>query len=106
MNEFHDDDVIHTKIMAILLTSTSGISNVFYQETINVMVMVSWFYRNLQEKETVVLKRIDQLPQNFPRVHNLVGSFDRNHKNVKFFILPIVFIVFYCLSIVRRLFQT
>ena len=28
---FHDDDVIHTKIMTILSTSTSEISNVFYR---------------------------------------------------------------------------
>ena len=28
---FHDDDVIHTKIMTILSTSTSGISSVFYR---------------------------------------------------------------------------
>ena len=78
--------------MAILSTSTSGISNVFY--------------RNLKKKETaVILKPIDQLPQNLARVHNLVGSFDRSHKNLNFFILPIVAIVFYCLSIVRLLFQ-
>ena len=49
--------------MAILLASTSGISNVFH--------------RNLQKKETAVtLKRIDQLPQNLARVYNLEGSFD------------------------------
>ena len=65
---FHDDDVIHTKIMTILSTSTSGISNVFY--------------RNLQKKETAaILKRIDQLPQILARVHNFVGSFDRSHQN-------------------------
>ena len=30
-------------------------------------------------KETaVILKRIDQLPQNLATVHNLVGSFDTN----------------------------
>ena len=58
------------------------------------------------EKETaVILKHIDQLPQNLARVHNLVGPLDRSHKNFKFFILPIVSIVFYCLSIVRLLFQ-
>ena len=81
--------------MAILSTSTSGIFNVFY--------------RNLQKKETtVILKRIDQLPQNLARVHNLVdlvGSFERSPKNFKFSILPIVSIVFYCSSIVRLLFQ-
>ena len=92
LSKFHDDDVIHTKIMAILLTSTSGISNVFY--------------RNLYIKETaIIVKRIDQLPQNLARVHNLVGSFDRSHKNFNFFILPIVSIVFYCLSTIRLLFQ-
>ena len=90
--KFHDDDVIHTEIMAFLSTSTSGISNVFY--------------RNLQKKETaVILKRIDQLPQNLAKVHNLVGSFDRSHKVSNFSILPIVCIVFYCLSIVHLLFQ-
>ena len=31
LTKFHDDDVIHTKIMTILATSTSGISNVFYR---------------------------------------------------------------------------
>ena len=92
LTKFHDDDVIHTKIMAILSTGTSGISN--------------QFYRNLQKRETaVILKRIDQLPQNLARVHNLVGSFDRSHRNFKFFILPIVSIVFYCSSVVRLLFQ-
>ena len=39
-----------------------------------------------RKKETaVILKGIDQLPQNLARVHNLVGSFDRSHKNFKFF---------------------
>ena len=89
---FHDDDVIYTKIMTILSTSTSGISNVFY--------------RNLWKKETaVILKRIDQLPQILARVYNFVGSFDRSHQNLKFLILPIVSIVFCCLSIVSLLFQ-
>ena len=78
--------------MAILSTSICGIFNIFY--------------RNLQKKETaVIFKRIDQLPQNLARVHNLVGFFDRSHKNFKFSILPIVFIVFYCLSIVHLLLQ-
>ena len=58
--------------MAILSTSTCGILNIFY--------------RNLQKKETaVILKRIDQSPQNLARVHNLVGSFDGSHNNSKFF---------------------
>ena len=49
LTKFHDDDVIHTKIMAILSTGTSGISNVSY--------------RNVKKKETaVILKRINQLP--------------------------------------------
>ena len=57
--------------MAILSTGTSGISNVLY--------------RNLQKKETaVILKRIAQVPQTLARVHNLVGSFDRSHKNFEF----------------------
>ena len=78
--------------MAILSTSTSGIFNIFHI--------------NLQKKETaVILKRIDKLPPNFSRVHNLVGPFDRSHKNFKFSILPIVSIAFYCLSIVRLSFQ-
>ena len=77
--------------MAILSTSTSRISNVFH--------------RNLQKKETAVtLKRINQVPQNLARIHNLLGSFDRSHKNFNFSILPIVSIVFYCLSIVHLLF--
>ena len=78
--------------MAILSISTSGIFNIFY--------------RNLQKKETAaILKRIDQLPQSLVRVHNLVGSFDRSNKRFEFLILPIVSIVFYCLSIVCLLFQ-
>ena len=81
MTKFHDDDVMHTKIMIILSTSTSGIKN----------------------ETAVLLKRIDQLLQNLARVHNLVESFDRSHKNVIFFILPIVSIVFYCLSVVHLL---
>ena len=69
--KFHDDDVIYTKIMAILSSSASGISNAVY--------------RNLQKKETaVILKSIDQLLQNLATVHNLVGSFDRSHKNFNF----------------------
>ena len=49
LTKFHDDDVIHTKIMTTLSTSTCGISNIFY--------------RNLQKKETaIILKRVDQLP--------------------------------------------
>ena len=31
LTKFHDDDFIYTKIMAILSTNTSGISNVFYR---------------------------------------------------------------------------
>ena len=78
--------------MTILSISTSGISNVFY--------------RNLWKKESaVILKRIDQLPQNLPKVHNLVGLLTEVIKFSSFFILPIVSIVFYCLSIVRLLFQ-
>ena len=74
--------------MAILST---GISNVSY--------------RNLLKKEiALILKRIVQLPQNLARVHNLVGSFDKSHKNFNFSI-PIVSIVFDCSSIVRLLFQ-
>ena len=42
-----------------------------------------------RKKETaVILKRIDQLPQNLARVHNteyIVESFDKSHKNFKFF---------------------
>ena len=76
--------------MAILSTSTSGIFNIFY--------------RNLQKKETaIILKRSDQLLQNLARIHNLVRSLTEVIK--KFSILPIVSIVYYCLSIVRLLFQ-
>ena len=58
--------------MAISSTSTPGIFTILY--------------RNLQKKETsAILKRIDQLPQNLARVHNLVGSFDRSHKKSKAF---------------------
>ena len=58
--------------MAILSSGASGISRVSY--------------RNLQKKETaVIVKSIDQLPQNFARVHNLVLSFATNHKSSKFF---------------------
>ena len=47
--KFHEDDIIHTRIMTIFSTSTSGISNVFYE--------------NLEKTETaVILKHIDQLP--------------------------------------------
>ena len=50
-----------------------------------------------RKKETaVILKRIDQLPQNLARVHNLVVSFDRTHKMSNFCILFIVSIVYYC----------
>ena len=50
-----------------------------------------------RKKETaVILKRIDPLPQNLAKVHNLVGSFDRSHKNFKFFI----FLLFPLFSIV------
>ena len=60
--------------MAILSTSTFGISNVFYG--------------NLQEKETAaILQHTDQLPQNLDRVHNLVRSFDRSHIQIFLFFL-------------------
>ena len=71
-----------------------------------------WLFRRLvlllflQIKETaVIVKRIDQLPQNLARMHNLGGSFDKSHKKVKCFILRIVSIVFYFFSVVRLLFQ-
>ena len=94
LSKFQDDDVIHTKLMAILSTGTSGISNVFY--------------RNLKKKETtVILKGIDQLPQNLARVHNLVGSFDKSNKNFKFFHSSYCFHCFllfsYCPSFVPTL---
>ena len=57
-----------------------------------------------RKKTAVILKRIDQLPQNLARVHNLVGSFEVIASS-NFSILPIVSIVFYCLSIVHLLFQ-
>ena len=64
--------------------------------------LVLLFYRNLQKKETVavLLKRIDQLPQNLTRVHNLVGSFKRSYTNFKFFRSSYCFHCFYCFSIV------
>ena len=66
--------------MAISSSSTSGIFTIFY--------------KNQQKKETaVVLKCIDQLPQNLVRLHNLVGSFDKSYKKFKFFFFPIVSIV-------------
>ena len=94
LTRFHDDDVIHTKIMAILSTSTSGNFDVFC--------------RNLQKKETaVILKRIDELPQNLARVHNLVGPFDRSHKKFKFSYSSYCFHCFilfvYCPSFVPNL---
>ena len=75
--------------MAILAASTSGIFKIFYG--------------NLYKKETtVILKCIDQLPQNLAIVHNLVGSFDKSHKNFKFFYSSYCFHCFpllvYCLS--------
>ena len=72
--------------MAILSTSTCGIFNIFY--------------RNLKKKETaVILKRIDQLPQNLASLVNLVGSFEKSYKNVKFFYSSYCFHCFYCLSL-------
>ena len=70
--------------MAILSTSTCGIFNTFY--------------RNLQEKETaVILKHIDQLPQNLARVYNFVRSFDRSYKKFNVFYcsynFPLLFII-------------
>ena len=80
--------------MAILSTSTCQIFNIFY--------------RNLQKKETaVILKRIDQLTQNVAKVRNLVGSFDRTYKNVKFFYssycLHCFLLFVYCLPFVLTL---
>ena len=87
--KFHDDDVIHTKIMAILSTGTSGISNVSY--------------KNLWKKETaVILKATDQLPQNLARVHDLVAYFDKIHKHFKFFYSSYCFHCF-LLSVVHLL---
>ena len=78
--------------MAILSTSTCGIFNIFY--------------RNLWKIETSVnLKRIDQLPQNLARVHNLVWFLTEVINISNCSILPIVSIVFYCLFIVCLLFQ-
>ena len=94
LNKFHGDAVIHTKIMAVLSTGTSGISNVSD--------------RHLQKKETaVILKRIDQLPQDSARIHNIKGSFDRSHKIFKFFYSSYCFHCFllfiYCLSFIPNL---
>ena len=56
-----------------------------------------------RKKETaLILKCIDQLPQNLARVHYLVRSFDRCHKNFKRFYSSYCFHCFllfiYCLS--------
>ena len=77
--------------MTTLSTSTCGILDIFY--------------RNLQKKETaVILKCIDQLPQNLARVHNLVGSFDRSYKNFEFFYSSHCFLLFvYCPPVVPTL---
>ena len=54
--------------MAILSTGTYSVS-----------------YRNLKRKETaVILKCIDQLPQNLAKGQYLIPTFDVNHKNFKF----------------------
>ena len=90
--KFHVDDIIHTKIMAILSTGTSGTFNIFY--------------RNLQKKGTVViLKRIDKSPQIFPEYIIFYGLLTEVIKISNFSILPIVSTVFYCLSIVHLLFH-
>ena len=69
--------------MSILSAGTSGI-----------------FLQKPNKKEAaVMLKCIDQLPQNLTKVHNLVRSFDTNLKN-----FPIVSVVFYCSFIVPLLF--
>ena len=55
----------------------------------------------------VILKCIDQLPQNSVRIHNLVGSFDRSHKNFEFFYssycLHCFLLLIYCPSFVSTL---
>ena len=58
-----------------------------------------------REKETaVILKRIDQLPQNLARVRNLVRFFDGSHKNFYFFYCFYCFLLFiYCPSFVATL---
>ena len=71
-------------------------------------LVLNIFYRNLKKKETVViLKRIDKLPQNLTRVHNLLGAFKRNDKNVKFFYSSYCFHCFllflYCPPVVLTL---
>ena len=59
-----------------------------------------------RKKETaVLLKCIDQLPQNLARVHYLVAFLIDVIKTSNLSIVPIVSTVFYCLSIVRLLFQ-
>ena len=91
LTKFHDDDVMQTKIMAILSTGFSGIFSVSY--------------RNIWRKETtLILKYIDQLPQNLARVHNLVHSFDTNFENFKFFYRFHCILLFaYCLCFVLTL---
>ena len=61
------------------------------------LVLEEFSIFSIEEKETALIhKRIDQLPQNLTRVHNLVWSFDRNYKMSNFLFFPIVSIVFYC----------
>ena len=62
-----------------------------------VLLEFPMFSLETYEKETaVILKRIDQLPQNLARVHDLVGSFDRSNKNFNF----LFFLLFPLFSIV------
>ena len=78
--------------MAILSTGSSVISSVFY--------------RNFEKKETtVILKCIDQLPQNLVKLHNFVHFFDTNNTNFRISIILIVSIVFYRFSIVHLFFS-
>ena len=47
----------------------------------------------IEKVTAVILKCIDQLPQNLARVHNLVaiGSSDKNYKNRKLFLFFLLF---------------
>ena len=70
---------------------TSSIQN--YGHFVN-WYFFHYFLKKPIEKETaVILKRIDQLPQNLARVHNLVGSFDKSHKSSIFSIVLLFSIV-------------
>ena len=65
------------------------------------LVLLKFSVFNQKKKQTaLILKCIDQLPQNLARVHNLEYSFDTNHENFKLFCFSNCFhcilLFFYC----------